>query len=318
MECIWKAKDKSEKIPCGTKTVLFAFLFALTISTQAQTTFSQKYGSEADYKRLYFLNLQYIQAWVRSDTATYNHLLWADDFVHINSTDGAVIPKKELASLFGRPRFEKLEYFYPENVKIQFITNEAAMIYAKTYLGLAGQPDEIFGRYNDVYLKRNGKWICVAANTVAIPAQGTNPPSGFTKMPAPTQFISFYAGTESDKKILTELNAKHAEAFARSKTELVENILAEDFTLQAANGQLYKKREVLEQIRNQAKHNNIDTYRIENLGIRFVAAEIAMIYAVFVAKRKDGITTATQYNDIYVKREGTWVCVSGNNTPIRN
>ncbi len=308
------------KIRLSASTMLFVFLFSMSFSVHAQqTTFIQKYGTDTDYKRLYFLNIQYIQSWVRSDTTTYNNLLWADDFVHINSSDGAVIPKKELAPLFGRPRFERLEYFYPENVMIQFITNDAAMIYAKTSLGLVGQQRELSGRYNDVYLKRNGKWICVAANTVAIPFPGTdNPPSGFTKIPEPTKFISFYNGTESDKNSLKELNAKHAEAFARSKNELVENILAEDFILQAANGQLYKKQEVLEQIRSQAKNNNLDTYSIENLGIRFVAADIAMIYAVFVAKRKDGISTATQYNDIYVKRNGSWVCVSGNNAPVIN
>lgn len=307
-----------EKNKQDTGQILFAFLIS-SMFFIPQKTISQKYGTDEDHRRLYFLNIQYIQSWVRSDTATYNHLLWADDFVHINSSDGAVIPKKELAPLFGKPRFERLEYFYPENVVIQFIRNDAAMIYAKTSLGLAGQQKEISGRYNDVYLKRDGKWICVAANTVAIPSPGAdNPVQGFTKIPEPTQFISFYIGTENDKNILKELNAKYAEAFARSKSEMVENILAEDFTLQASNGQLYKKQDMFDQIRNQAKNNNIDTYSIENLGIRFVASDIAMIYAIFVAKQKDGKSTATQYNDIYVKRQGNWVCVSGNNTPVKN
>ena len=293
------------------------FLWLVTILSYGQTTFSQKYGTEEDHKRLYFLNLQYTQSWARSDTATYNQLLWAEDFVHISSADGALFPKKALSPRFGTPRFEKLNYFYPENTIIQFITNDAAMVYSSTRLGLAGQATEIVGQYNDVYLKRNGKWICVAANTVS-PAKQGDPQPTCSKLPERTPLISLYNGSEDDKRALEELNSKHAEAFARSKSELVENILANDYTLQEANGLLYKKQEVLNRIRNQAKNNILESYSIENMSIRFVAADIAMIYAVFAGKMKSGNTSAIQYNDIYVKRENKWVCVSGNNASIRN
>src|SRR5687768_5897322 len=117
-----------------------------------QAAFAQKFGTATDYKRLYFLNLQYTQSWVRSDTATYNHLLWADDFVHQNGADGLLYPKKKISPLFGKPRFEKLEYFFPENVIIQFITNEAAMVFARPSLLLVGQSTESFSQYNDVYV----------------------------------------------------------------------------------------------------------------------------------------------------------------------
>jgi hypothetical protein len=296
---------------------VFFFATALCISSVGQPTSPQKYGAEADYKRLYFLNLQYIQSWVRSDTATYNRLLWASDFVHQNSSDGLLYPKEKISQLFGKPRFEKLNYFYPENVTIQFITNEAAMVFARTPLGLVGQPIEMASQYNDIYIKRNGHWICVSANVTSIPNPGDTPPV-FTKLPEPVQLVSNFSGSEADRNVLKELNAKHAEAFLRSKSELVENVLADDFVLLAANGMLYKKPQVLDQIRGSAKNNNVDTYNIENLSIRFVAADVAMLHAAVVTKRNDGKTTGLQYNDIYVKRDGNWVCVSGNNTPIRN
>jgi hypothetical protein len=282
-----------------------------------QSAFSQKFGSEGDSNRLYFLNLQYTQSWVRSDTSTYNHLLWAEDFVHQNSTDGILYPKQALSSLFGKPRFEKLEYFYPENVMIQFITSEAAMVFARTRLRWVGQPTEAFSQYNDVYIKREGRWICVSANVTMLSKPG-DARAVFTKLPEPTRFISYHEGKEADKNVLKELNARLAEALLRSKRELAENILADDFTLLASNGLLYKKREVLEQIRNTAKSNSTDTYSIENLSIRFVAHDVAMIHAAIVTRFKDGTVAGTQYNDIYVKREDRWVCVSANNTPIKN
>jgi hypothetical protein len=283
----------------------------------AQTAVSQKDDNVNDYKRLYFLNLQYTQSWLRSDTATYNQLLWAEDFVHQNGADGILYPKKALLALFGKPRFDKITYFFPENVMIQFISKEAAMVFASPPLQLVGQSEETRTQYNDVYVKRNGEWICVSANITPLSKSG-DAPATFTKLPEPTELISYHSGSENDKSILTELNAKHAEAFQQSKSELLENILADDFILLSSNGRLYKKKEVLTQIKTQRKNNSVDAYSIENLNIRFVASDVAMIHAAIVTRLKDGKTTAIQCNDIYAKRGDRWVCVSGNNTPIRN
>jgi hypothetical protein len=299
-----------------TNTLLASFLLILIGSTDAfsQSGLNQRYGTVDDYKRLYFLNQQYIQSWIKSDTATYNHLLWADDFVHQNSSDGRLIPKKAISPVFGELRFEKLEYFYAENVTIQFITNDAAMVYARTPLRLKGQPKEYLSQYNDVYVRRDGNWICVSANISQISEPGGAPPL-MDKLPKSTDLITYVQGSESDRYALKELNSKHAEAFGKSKPELLLSILAEDFTLLASNGRLYKKSEVLAQI--VAQHENtIENYSIENYSLRFVAKDVAMIHAAFVAKHKDGTTTGTQYNDIYVKRGVDWVCVGGNNTPI--
>ena len=303
-------KNTMRNICCAAFILSTSFCFG-------QSAFSQKLGTEADYKRLYFLNQQYIQSWVRSDTATYNRLLWAEDFVHQNSADGLLYPKKAIMPMFGKPRFDKIEYFYPENITIQFITQEAALVFARTPFRASGQGTETSSQYNDIYVKRNERWICVSANVTAIAKQG-DPSPVFTKLPEQPQLISYFAGSESDKKILTELNSMHAEAFLRSKSELVENILADDFILLSSNGQLYKKQDVLRQIKESVSSNSIDTYRVENLTIRFVAPDVSMVHAAVVMQMKDGKTTAIQYNDVYVKRENKWVCVSGNNTLIKN
>lgn len=308
MKCLHKIKS----LVCSLIVLWMGISFS-----PAQSGFSQKYGTLSDYKGLYFLNLQYTQSWLRSDTATYNQLLWAEDFVHQSGANGILYPKKALLPVFGEPRFGKITYFFPENVTIQFITNEAAMVFASPPLLLVGQSEEILTQYNDIYAKRNGKWICVSANITPLSKPG-DAAATFTKLPEPTQLISYYSGSEKDKNLLTELNATHAEAFLRSKSELLENILADDFILLSGNGLLYKKQEVLAQIKAQGKSNSVDTYSIENLNIRFVASDVAMIHAAIVTRFKDGKTTAIQYNDIYVKRGDRWVCVSGNNTPIRN
>src|SRR5258706_5507413 len=143
-----KSLEVIKTFVCG---AMLAWL-STTLSFGQSLPFSQKYGTEEDYRRLFFLNTLYIQSYVRSDTATYNHLLWADDFVQ-QSPNGILIPKKQLSPLFGRPRFEKLEYFYAENVMIHFITSDAAMIYAATPLRIKGQSTSSSSQYNDIYIK---------------------------------------------------------------------------------------------------------------------------------------------------------------------
>jgi hypothetical protein len=292
-------------------------IMLISLSLSGQEKFTQKFGTEADYKRLYFLNQQYIQSWVKSDTATYNSLLWADDFVHQNSSDGLLYPKKEIAKIFGKPRFDKIDYFYAENVTIRFISDDAAMVFARTPFRTLEESNEQTSQYNDIYLRRGGRWECVSANVTSMRKAGDALPV-YGKLPKMVPLKSVYERTANDFAILKDLNEKHAEAFLRSKSDLVENILAEDFILLAANGLLYTKQDVLTQIRSSVSVNNVESYTIENLTIRFVAEDISMIHAAIITKRKDGRTTGLQYNDVYIKRDSRWVCVSGNNTPIRN
>ena len=296
---------------------ILILLLSVTILSFAQSpTFSQKYGSEEDYHRLFFLNIQYVQSWVKADSATFNRLLWAEDWIQQNSGDGLLYSKKQLLPVFGTERFETLNYFYPTNTNIQFVTNDVALVYSLTPYSHRTGVKEV-SQYNDVYVRRNGNWICVSANISRLRKPG-DPPAKFGKLPTLPPMFSFLKGSEEDKRILTEINARHAEAFATSKSELLENILAEDFILLQANGLLYKKDEVLEQVKASAKSNPQNKCSIENLFIRFVAPAVAMVHAAFVSTAKDGTRSGIQYNDIYVKRNNNWVCVSGNNTSINN
>lgn len=288
-------------------------MFGIVIPAAAQTEFTQPFGNTTDYKRLYFLNLQYTQSWVRSDTATYDKLLWAEDFVHQSGADGLLYPKDKIMPIFGQPRFETIDYFYPENVKIQFITNDAALVFARPPYKGKESSEESYSQYNDLYVKRNGNWICVSANITNVLGAGENlPPT--EKIPDPIPLISFHEGTKADIDLLGKLNANHAKAFANSDSDSLKPILADDFILLSSNGLLYTKKEVLHQL--QKSKQKTEKYEVKNVVIRFVAPEVALVHAIFIEPQGDKFT-AIQYNDIYVKRNNNWVCVSGNNTPIR-
>jgi hypothetical protein len=215
----------------------------------------------------------------------------------------------------GNPVFVKLLIFYADEVQIRFISNDAALVFAKPpYLGI-NDKQESLSRYNDVYVRRNGAWICVSANITNIPKIGEKP-AKFSKTPEWVKLISYKNGSEKDIRTLENLNQKHAEAFMKSKPELLKDILADDFILLSSNGQLYEKEKVLKSL--TGKSNEIESYKIENQQIRFVADDVAMIHAAMIVTHKNGSQTGVQYNDIYVKRGENWVCVSGNNTIINN
>src|SRR5687767_5714591 len=93
----------------GSLTLL---LSGIIMSFAQSPTFSQKYGTEEDYHRLFFLNIHYVQSWVRADSATFNRLLWAEDWIQQNSGDGLLYSKKQMLPVFGTERFEALNYFY--------------------------------------------------------------------------------------------------------------------------------------------------------------------------------------------------------------
>lgn len=129
------------------------------------------------------------------------------------------------------------------------------------------------------------------------------------------------AGSPEDIKTLHQLNKEHANAFATGNSEVLANkILSEDFILIATDGNIYRKKEVIQQVVNsKSEVKNIASHELEDVIVRFVASDVAMVHAVVKFKYKDGKnSSAVRYNDIYAKRNGKWECVSGNNSPVTN
>jgi hypothetical protein len=128
------------------------------------TSFAQKPSNEDDRNRLMYLNSLYLQSYIHSDTATFNTLLWAEEFTQTNP-DGSVFTRKENAVRFGKPRFDKIVYFYGDQVKIKFLKDDLAEIYVRNPSGflIDGKLEKAVNWYKDTYQKRNGEWKCISA-----------------------------------------------------------------------------------------------------------------------------------------------------------
>lgn len=138
-------------------------------------------------------------------------------------------------------------------------------------------------------------------------------------LPAFAQDTFRHGGSAEDVKILQELNEQHAKAFATANSGILnDRILADDFILIDSDGGIYRKQTVVERVAaSRAAAANIISHHVENVVIRFVSSDVAMVHARAKFKMKDGTETGgTQYNDIYARRNGQWVCVSGNNAAV--
>lgn len=126
--------------------------------------FAQNSTQEKDRNRLMYLNSLYLQSYIHSDTTTFNKLLWAEEFTQTNP-NGSVVTREQNAINFGKLRYDKILYFYGDNIKITFLKDDLAEIYARNPSGflIDGKLEESISWYKDTYQKKSGEWKCIAA-----------------------------------------------------------------------------------------------------------------------------------------------------------
>jgi ketosteroid isomerase-like protein len=112
----------------------------------------------SDLDALQQLNRGYIRSVQNSDIRWFDEHL-SDDFVNSNP-DCTFVDRAEFLAQIAKPC--AVSGLAIEDVRIQ-IVGEVAIIRARTtYVKPDGQPGA--GRYTDVWARRGGRWICVAAN----------------------------------------------------------------------------------------------------------------------------------------------------------
>lgn len=103
------------------------------------------------------LNRDYIAAVQHSDVKRFGEIL-ADDFLNTNP-DGSLVDKVQFLKQIAPPA--KIRDLACHDVNIR-VMGDFAIIHARTsYNSLDGKPGN--GRYTDIWARRNGRWLCVAA-----------------------------------------------------------------------------------------------------------------------------------------------------------
>ena len=119
---------------------------------------SQLVTAVPDLETLQQLNREYIRSVRESDTRWFGENL-ADDFLNSNP-DGSLVDRAGFLAQIARPF--TLPGFDIEDVRIR-VLGEVAIIHARTvYKKPDGQ--SAAGRYTDIWARRQGRWVCVAAH----------------------------------------------------------------------------------------------------------------------------------------------------------
>ena len=113
---------------------------------------------KSDLESLVDLNRDYITSVQTSDVRRFDEIL-ADDFLCSNP-DGSLVDRAAFLAQTARP--VKISNLEAHDVTVRII-GDVAIIHARTtYTGPDGRPGA--GRYTDVWARRQGRWLAVAAH----------------------------------------------------------------------------------------------------------------------------------------------------------
>ncbi len=109
-----------------------------------------------DLETLTALNRDYIASVQTSDVKRFDEILSAD-FLNTNP-DGSLVDKAGFLKQIAPPA--KIAGLACHDVNVR-VMGGFAIIHARTNYTLGGTPGQ--GRYTDIWAKRSGTWLCVAA-----------------------------------------------------------------------------------------------------------------------------------------------------------
>jgi ketosteroid isomerase-like protein len=115
-------------------------------------------ATRTDHEDLVALNWDYIKSVEHGDARRFHEIL-ADDFLCSNP-DGSLVDKRQFLEQTARP--PAIRDIRAHDVKVR-ILGDFAIIHARTsYKTPAGE--QLSGRYTDVWMRRNGRWLAVSAH----------------------------------------------------------------------------------------------------------------------------------------------------------
>jgi ketosteroid isomerase-like protein len=115
-------------------------------------------ATQTDIDTLTTLNREYIHSVQYGDVRRFDEIL-ADDFLCSNP-DGSLVDKNQFLAQTERP--VTITGLEAQDVKVR-ILGDVAIIHARTSYTTA-EGTQRYGRYTDVWARRNGKWLAVSAH----------------------------------------------------------------------------------------------------------------------------------------------------------
>jgi ketosteroid isomerase-like protein len=123
--------------------------------------------------------------------------------------------------------------------------------------------------------------------------------------------------TRSDAQILIQLERDWDAALRRKDTAVIDRLLADEFVGTYDDGSRADKRRELELA--AAFNQQIDSSRLEDFTIQLHGDTAVVMFTLHLSGPVQGRPTdlALRYLDVWVKRDGRWLCVASQSTRIR-
>ncbi|WP_157309846.1 nuclear transport factor 2 family protein [Chitinophaga tropicalis] len=141
------------------------YTLLLTLLILPLLSFSQ----EMDKQEILTLNEQWLKSYASRDTATLSRI-FADDFILV-SPKGTKMSKQDVLTNLMAPNQETVSV-HIDSAEVRLFGN-TGLITATTTFILRINGKEIKGKncYSDLYIKRNNKWVAVAAHVTLLNMQ---------------------------------------------------------------------------------------------------------------------------------------------------
>ena len=118
---------------------------------------------------------------------------------------------------------------------------------------------------------------------------------------------------ESDHDVLVQLNIDYINSVQHSDVKRFDEILAPDFYCSHPDGTLVDRAAFLKQT---AKPVTIANLTAEDVLIRMIGDDFAIIHARTAFTRPDGSAGGGRYTDVWAKQNGCWLAVSAHVTRL--
>jgi uncharacterized protein (TIGR02246 family) len=125
------------------------------------------FAQNKDIEQIKKLNADWLNAYPKRDSTLLSSIL-ADDFMMV-SPDGSKQTKKDNLLNIMLPSIETISVSF-DNVEVRLLTPYVAVLNAWANFVFKANGKEMTGRncYQDVYMKRKGKWLAVSAHVTSL------------------------------------------------------------------------------------------------------------------------------------------------------
>jgi uncharacterized protein (TIGR02246 family) len=140
---------------------MIKFLFSFLLMSVLQNAFSQN----KDVEEIKKLNYNWINCYVTKDSVTYSKI-FADDFLLISPGGKKFTKKQTVANL----KSQQITSTHIDSVNVRLLTNDVGILTGYITFVAKDGGKNVTGRtcYQDIYIKRKGRWFAVSAHVTSL------------------------------------------------------------------------------------------------------------------------------------------------------